>query len=48
MLLLAVVTAASISLFSVASAFLSTALYMFIPALAVLIMMLVITSRDGF
>src|SRR3712207_2433022 len=46
-LLLAVVVAASISLFSITSEFLSMVLYMFTPALTALIMMLVIT-RDGF
>ncbi len=46
-LLLAVTVAASISLFSITSEFLSIVLYMFTPALTVLIMMLVVT-RDGF
>jgi uncharacterized protein len=46
-LLLAVTVAASTNLFSITSGFLSTALYMFTPALTALIMMLVVT-RDGF
>src|SRR5215211_973368 len=45
-LLLAVTMAASISLFSITSEFLSTALYMFTPALTALIMMLVVTRDD--
>ena len=46
-LLLALAAAAAINLFSITSALLSTALYMFTPALTTLIMMLVVT-RDGF
>jgi uncharacterized protein len=46
-LLLAVTVAASINLFSITSEFLSIVLYMFTPALTVLIMMLVVT-REGF
>ena len=46
-LLLAVTVAASISLFSITSEFLSIVLYMSTPALTALIMMLVVT-RDGF